>query len=98
MIYFATGDNAFNFMKELRWSGKKPLCPCCQCEETSFLSTRKLWKCKGCKKQFSVKVGTIFEDSPLGLDKWLCAIWMIRATTGHGVRRICDVLGVPRSS
>jgi transposase-like protein len=36
-----------------------------------------MWKCLDCKKQFSVKVGTIFEDSPLGLDKWMCAMWMI---------------------
>ena len=43
----------------------------------SFISTRRLWFCKGCKKQFTLKVGTIFEDSPLGLDKWMCAFWMI---------------------
>ena len=36
-----------------------------------------MWKCLDCKKQFSVKVGSIFEDSPLGLDKWLCAMWLI---------------------
>lgn len=36
-----------------------------------------MWKCKACKKQFSVKVGTIFEDSPIGLDKWLVVIWML---------------------
>jgi transposase-like protein len=36
-----------------------------------------LWTCLGCRKQFSVKVGTIFEDSPIGLDKWLAAMWLI---------------------
>ncbi len=36
-----------------------------------------MWKCSACKKQYSVKVGTIFEDSPVGLDKWLCAMWML---------------------
>ena len=36
-----------------------------------------MWFCKGCKKQFSVKVGTIFEDSPLGMDKWMTAFWMV---------------------
>jgi len=40
-------------------------------------STRLMWFCKGCKKQFSVKVGTIFEDSPLSLDKWMTAFWMM---------------------
>ena len=42
-----------------------------------FLATRKIWKCRSCRKQFSVKVGTIFEDSPLPLGKWLTATWLI---------------------
>lgn len=44
---------------------------------SSYLTTRRLWKCKGCKKQTSVKKGTVFEDSPLGLDKWLAALWLV---------------------
>ncbi len=99
VVYFATGDNAFNFMKGLRWAGKKPTCPCCQCEDTSFLSTRKTWKCKLCKKQFSLKTGTIFEDSPLGLDKWLCAIWMIaNAKNGISSYEIHRALGVTQKT
>jgi hypothetical protein len=43
----------------------------------SFLSTRRLWKCRECQKQFSAKVGTIFEDSPIGLEKWLPVLWML---------------------
>jgi len=43
----------------------------------SFLSTRRLWKCRACQKQFSAKVGTIFEDSPVGLEKWLPVLWML---------------------
>ena len=56
-----------------------PVCPRCGCVEYSYLSTRRLWKCKkaGCRRQFSVKVGTIFEDSAIRLDKWLVAIWML---------------------
>ncbi len=42
-----------------------------------FLKTRKIWKCKTCRRQFSVKVGTIFGDSAIGLDKWLPALWML---------------------
>jgi hypothetical protein len=42
-----------------------------------FLRTRRIWKCSVCRKQFSFKAGTLLEDSPLGLDKWLPAIWMI---------------------
>lgn len=51
--------------------------PRCESEKVGFLKTRKIWECKGCKRQFSVKVGTIFEDSPIKLDKWFAAIWLI---------------------
>src|SRR5439155_8074543 len=61
-----------------------PVCPRCESTEHSFLKTRRLWKCKSCQKQFSVKLGTIFEDSPIGLDKWLPALWMI-ANDKNGV-------------
>jgi transposase-like protein len=43
----------------------------------SFVKTRRIWFCYVCKKQFTVKVGTVMEDSPLGLDKWMSAIWML---------------------
>jgi hypothetical protein len=43
-----------------------------------------VWKCKACRKQFSVKAGTIFEDSPLGLDKWLPAVWLV-TSSGNGI-------------
>ncbi len=52
-------------------------CPHCEEADPYFLKSRKIWKCRACRRQFSVKVGTIFEDSPLGLDKWLTASWMI---------------------
>ena len=62
-----------------------PECPRCGCKDRlSFLQTRLMWKCLACKKQFSVKVGTIFEDSPVGLDKWLAAMWML-ANCKNGV-------------
>jgi transposase-like protein len=75
--YFADPDRSFNFVKDLRWSDGKVICPRCGAAEPSFISTRRIWKCKGCKKQFSLKVGTIFEDSPLGWDKWLAAVWLL---------------------
>src|SRR5882672_6067466 len=64
------------FLAKLRWDDG-PVCSRCTSKRSSFLSTRLMWKCLDCKKQFSVKVGSIFEDSPLGLDKWLCAMWLI---------------------
>jgi len=75
--YFASEDRAFEFLKLIRWPDGVVRCPLCQSEDVSFISTRKLWKCKHDKKQFSIKVGTIMEDSPISLDKWLCAFWLI---------------------
>ena len=76
IIYFADPDRALEFLAGFRWPSGKPTCPRCDSTENSFISTRRVWKCKGCKKQFSVKVGTVLEDSPIGLEKWLPAIWM----------------------
>jgi len=83
--YFSDSKAAFEFMVKLRWPDKVK-CPRCQSEDVSFISTRKIWKCKHCteKGQFSVRVGTIIEDSALPLDKWLTAIWMI-ANDKNGV-------------
>src|SRR5579862_310897 len=61
----------------VKWPNGKAVCPRCESKRNSFLKTRLMWKCLDCKKQFSVKVGTIFEDSAIGLDKWLCAMWML---------------------
>ncbi len=77
VIYFSNKDVCLNLVASLRWENGIATCPQCESQETSFLKTRRIWKCKACKKQFSVKVGTIFEDSPLGLDKWLIAMWLI---------------------
>jgi transposase-like protein len=68
----------------VKWANGKAVCPRCESKRNSFLKTRLMWKCLDCKKQFSVKVGTIFEDSPVGLDKWLCAMWML-ANCKNGV-------------
>src|ERR1700741_3993200 len=77
--YFAAPDVALAFVAALRWPDGLPTCPKCQGKATSFLATRQLWKCKakGCAKQFSAKQGTIFEDSPIPLSKWLPAMWLI---------------------
>jgi transposase-like protein len=77
IAYFADPERAFVYAVNLRWPNKVVTCPRCGCEKHSFLKTRLMWFCKGCKKQFSVKVGTIFEDSPLGMDKWMTAFWMV---------------------
>lgn len=95
ITYFANPDNAFEFVKRLRWADGEPVCPRCGCVETSFLATRRIWKCKACKRQFSLKVGTIFEDSPIGFEKWLPAMWMIanskNSVSSHELARALGV-------
>jgi transposase-like protein len=81
--YFSDKTVATDFLAKLRWPNG-PMCPRCGSLDHSYISTRQVWKCKACKKQYSVKVGTIFEDSPLGLAKWLPAVWLI-ANSKNGI-------------
>jgi transposase-like protein len=78
VIYFANPDNCLNYLVARRWRNGV-ICPTCGSTNVSFIPSRRVWQCKTrhAKCQFSVKVGTIFEDSPLGLDKWLPTAWMI---------------------
>jgi transposase-like protein len=96
--FFADQDVSLAFVAKLRWPNGVT-CPRCAAGDPSFLSTRRIWKCKGCKKQFSAKVGTIFEDSPLGLDKWLPALWMvINCKNGISSYEMARALGVTQKS
>ena len=83
--YFADPDVCVDFVAKLRWPNG-PVCPTCKGTEHSYLTTRRLWKCKNktCHKQFSVKLGSIFEDSAIPLDKWLVSIWVI-ANSKNGI-------------
>src|SRR3970040_682509 len=81
--YFADPDNSVNFVARMRWP-EGVTCPHCSAKEPMFLKTRRIWKCRECRKQFSPKTGTIFEDSPISLDKWLTAMWLI-ANCKNGV-------------
>ncbi|HXA17303.1 MAG TPA: IS1595 family transposase [Thermoanaerobaculia bacterium] len=78
MIHFASEDNAHAFMVAIRWP-EGPQCPFCGTFNVTLLSTRRVFKCKvkGCRKQFTAKRGTIFEDSPLSLGLWFAAAWLI---------------------
>jgi len=97
ITYFADEDRAFEFMKGIRWADGVVTCPRCNGTEVSFIKTRKLWTCKKCvtKKQFTLRVGTILEDSPIGYDKWICAFWLIaNAKNGVSSYEIGRSLGV----
>src|SRR5260370_20668926 len=74
--YFSDEQVCIDTVAAMRWPDG-PVCPKCGHNQHYYLATQKRWKCKKCSKQFSVKVGTIFEDSPIPLDKWLAALWML---------------------
>ncbi len=99
IIYFSDADRCFDYAKNLRWGAGDVTCPRCGSDKNSFVQTRKLWHCKGCKKQFTVKVGTVMEDSPIGLDKWMAAMWML-ANCKNGVSsyEISRALGITQKS
>jgi transposase-like protein len=96
--HFSDLDVATDFVAKLRWPNG-PVCPRCGGVEYSYLTTRRLWKCKECKKQYSVKLGTIFEDSPLGLDKWLPAVWLTaNSKNGISSHELGRSLGITQKS
>lgn len=99
IAYFADVDVATEYVAALRWP-EGWTCPHCGGRDYSYLSTRRLWKCKSCKKQSSVKVGTIFEGSPLGLDKWLPAIWAVaNPSAGVSSNELARAIGTtPKSA
>jgi hypothetical protein len=100
MLHFASADNCQKFMIERRWPNGVE-CPTCGRKDVRYISTRRMWECKDKhpKRQFSVKIGTIFEDSPIKLDKWLIAIWMIaNCKNGISSYEIGRALGVTQKS
>lgn len=84
--YFSDPDVCHRYMLRILWTDKRPVCPKCSGENIGEIKSRRMFQCKNreCRKQFSTKVGTIFEDSPLGLDKWFVAIWAI-ANAKNGI-------------
>jgi transposase-like protein len=96
--YFSDLDVATDYVAKLRWP-QGAICPRCGGLEHSYLTTRRIWKCKACKRQFSVKLGTIFEDSPLGLDKWLPAVWLAaNSKNGISSHELGRALGITQKS
>jgi transposase-like protein len=85
-------------MIRLRWPDGV-VCPHCASTNHYFVKTRRIWRCKGCAKQFSVKVGTVMEDSPLGLDKWVIGLWLlVNAKNGISSYEIHRSLGITQKS
>jgi len=101
ILYFANPDNCLNYLAAKRWPDGVPVCPTCGSEAVTFIASRHVWQCKARhpKAQFSIKVGTIFEDSPISLDKWLTAMWLLaNCKNGISSYEIARDLGISQKS
>ena len=99
VAFFSDAQRTFDYAVKLRWPNGTVTCPRCNSAQHSFISTRRIWFCKGCKKQFTVKVGTIFEDSALGMDKWMIAVWLIvNCKNGISSYEVARALGITQKS
>ena len=99
IVYFSDRDRAFQYALNYRWPNGLVSCPRCGSERHAFIKTRRIWECYGCKKQFSLKVGTIFEDSAIALDKWMMVIWMLtNCKNGVSSYEIARSVGVTQKS
>ena len=101
IIYFSNDDNCQKFIIDLRWPNGQVHCPRCGSERVVYLKNAGLWKCyeKHDKVKFSLKVGTIMEDSTLGIDKWLTAMWLIvNCKNGISSCEIARDLGITQKS
>ena len=101
IIYYASPENCMKYLARKRWPDGVVVCPTCGGTSVSFLKNQLRWQCSSHhpKRQFSVKVGTIFEDSPIGLDKWLAAMWLLtNAKNGISSWEIHRALGVSQKT
>ena len=99
--FFADPDVCLSFLASLRWPDGNVTCPQCGSRDATFLAGYRRWTCRQDhpKRQFSIKVGTIFEDSPIGLDKWLSALWMlINDKNGVSSYEVARALGVTQKT
>jgi transposase-like protein len=96
--YFSDEQICIDAVALMRWP-EGPVCPHCEAKEPYYLKTQKRWKCSECRKQFSVKVGTIFEESLIPLTKWLPALWMlVSCKNGISSYEIARDLGVSQKT
>src|SRR3984885_5569418 len=98
--HFADPEVTHELIVSLRWPTGVH-CPTCGRTDVRFIATRKLWECKEKhpRKQFSAKVGTIFEDSPPPLDKWFVAVWSVaNCKNGISSYELGHAIGVTQKS
>jgi transposase-like protein len=101
IVFFSNPDNCLRYMVARLWPDGAVTCPTCGRKDVVFLVNQRKWQCKSVhpKRQFSVKVGTIMEDSPIPLDKWLMAAWMItNCKNGISSYEIHRAIGITQKS
>src|SRR5438128_7228733 len=99
--YFSNFENCQQFMIANRWEDGKVRCPQCGSEDVKYLPNARIWKCyeKYPRQKFSLKVGTVFEDSPIPLEKWLPAVWLlVSCKNGISSYEVAAALGVTQKS
>src|SRR6202049_424476 len=100
IVYFGDPDNCLKYLAAKRWP-HGVVCPTCGGQDVLFLANQRRWKCRQAheKPQFSVKVGTVMEDSPIGLDKWLLAMWqVVNCKNGISSYEIHRAIGITQKS
>src|ERR1700687_298201 len=101
IVYFSDSDTAFAEMVKFRWPDGVVHCPACGSTAVYFTTSRRIWQCRESHllRQFSVKIGSIMEDSPLGIDKWLIASWLIaNAKNGVSSYELGRAIGITQKS
>src|SRR5271155_582051 len=100
--FFQDSENCRQFMIAVRWADGIVRCPRCGSEDVSYMPRAKQYHCKAkthTPTKFSLKVGTIFEDSPIGLEKWLPAAWLIsNCKNGVSSYEVARALGITQKS
>ena len=94
--HFSDEQVCIDAVAKMRWPDGR-FVHACAADKPYYLKTQKRWKCRVCRRQFSVKVGSIFEDSPIPLQKWMPAIWLLtNCKNGVSSWEIHRALGVTR--
>jgi len=101
VVFYSDPNNALAYMTLLRWPDGVVSCPACGRNDVVFLHNQRKWQCKSVhpKRQFSTKVGTIFEDSPIALEKWIVVVWMLsNCRNGISSYEVARAIGVTQKS
>lgn len=101
ILFFSDYANCHRAVTKIRWPDSVVRCPRCGSDHVTYLENARVWKCyaKHPQAKFSLKVGTIFEDSPIGLEKWLPALWLLtNCKNGISSYELARALGVTQKT